>query len=347
MIRKQIGFTIVELMVGLLLSLLLVGGVLQVYFGTKTTYKITEGLSRLQEGTRFSVDMLARDIRMAGYIPCSQPQSKDSVVNASADDWWAKIFENRIRGFESGVSTFPADLNAAPGTDAILILRGGEKVAGVNFFDSTNERFVMQRDLDESWHLGGKLNGSLMIACDSTKATLFQAKTVNEKTIEVASDGISPGNSSPVSQFYGNDSQLTNYKAVIYYIADSVSGQGLSLFRKYLNVADSNSAVSPREELIEGVESMQLLYGIDSDTDDDLFANQYIKANSVTDWERVVSVKIGLLMASEDGLLGSVGGDTNTYVVANTSIGVSGDVTHVQDRRKRYVSEMTVSLRNI
>lgn len=347
MISKQTGFTIVELMVGLLLSLLLVGGVLQVYVGTKTTYRITEGLSRLQEGTRFSVDMLARDIRMAGYIPCSQPQSKDSVVNANADDWWAQIFENRIKGFESGISTFPADLNAAPGTDAILVLRGGEKVAGVNFFDSANERFVMQRDLDESWYQGDKLDGSLMIACDSTKATLFQASEVNEKTIEVASDGIIPGNSSSVSQSYGNDSQLTNYKAVIYYIADSVSGQGLSLFRKYLNVADSNSAVSPREELIEGVESMQLLYGIDVASDDDLFANRYIKANAVTDWGQVVSVKIGLLMASEDGLLSSGEDDNNTYIVANTSIGVSGDVTHAKDQRKRYVSEMTVSLRNI
>ena len=345
--NKQLGFTIVELMVGLLLSLLLVGGVLQVYFGTKATYKITEGLSRLQENTRFSVDTLARDIRMAGYVPCSQPQDKFNVVNAGVNDWWAKIFDNRIKGFESGVSTFPVGLDAAPGTDAILILRGGEKVAGVNFFDSTNNRFVMQRDLNQGWLTNNKYDGSLMIACDSTKATLFQAKTVNTKTIEVATSGITPGNSSVVTQSYGNDSQLTNYKAVIYYISDSVSGDGLSLFRKYLNVASAGSRVSDREELIEGVENMQLLYGIDAKSDADSFANRYIQANEVTDWLDVVSVKIGLLMASENGLRGSGGDDLDTYIVANTSIGVNGDITHPQDQRKRYVSEMIVSLRNI
>ncbi|MFK7795144.1 MAG: PilW family protein [Gammaproteobacteria bacterium] len=343
--NKQLGFTIVELMVGLLLSLLLVGGVLQVYFGTKATYRITEGLSRLQENTRFSVDMLARDIRMAGYVPCSQPQNTDSVVNAGVNDWWAQVFDNRLRGFESEASTFPADIDSAPGTDAILILRGGERVAGVNFYDSANNQFVMQRNLNQDWLAGNKLNGSLMIACDATNATLFQASTVNTNTIQVASAGSSPGNSEATIYAYGNDSQLTNYKAVIYYIAESVSGDGLSLFRKYLNVANENSQVSNREELVEDVENMQLLYGIDSSTDS--FANQYIKANQVADWADVVSVKIGLLMASEDGLRGSGGDDTETYVVANTSIGVTGDVTHPQDQRKRYVSEMTVSVRNI
>ena len=67
-------------MIALLLSLLLIGGVVQIYLGTKSTYKVTGGLSRLQGNTRFSTDMIARDIRMAGYIPCSQPQAQLNVI---------------------------------------------------------------------------------------------------------------------------------------------------------------------------------------------------------------------------------------------------------------------------
>ena len=76
-VNNQYGLTVIELMVGLMLGLLLVGGVIQVYLGTKSTYSVTEGMSRLQENTRFSLDMLARDIRMAGYVPCSQTPNND------------------------------------------------------------------------------------------------------------------------------------------------------------------------------------------------------------------------------------------------------------------------------
>lgn len=351
---RQKGLTVVELMVGLLLSLLLMGGMLQVYLGTRTTYEVTEGLSRLQENTRFSADMLARDIRMAGYVPCSQPQNTNSIVQAdvAAGDWWADLFNTPVRGFEGegGTSSFPAEVatDAIAGSDAILILRGGNKVAGVNFFDSANNRFIMQRNLGAGWIE----DGSLMVACDSTNATLFQASGTQTSTVtqvSVADNTASPGNSTTnLGYSFGNDAQLANYNAVIYYIVSSVSGDGLSLYRKYLNVASSASAVSNREELLEGVESMQLLYGIDSDGDG--IANQYVKADDTGfggDWQSVVTVRVGLLFASENGLRAPGELDDKTYLVANTSIGAKGGVTHAQDRRKRYVSSMTVSLRNI
>ena len=41
---NQYGVTFVELLVALTLGLLLLGGIIHVYLGTKTTYQVTEGL---------------------------------------------------------------------------------------------------------------------------------------------------------------------------------------------------------------------------------------------------------------------------------------------------------------
>ena len=49
-------------------------------------------------------------------------------------------------------------------------------------------------------------------------------------------------------------------------------------------------------ELVEGIENMQVLYGIDPDEDGS--ANQYLTAATVTDWTTVVSVRIAILASS-------------------------------------------------
>ena len=103
--------TLVELMVGVTLSLLLIGGVLQVYLSTKSTYQVSEGLSRLQESARFSMQMLARDIRMAGYMPCKRPPRSQNLLKSR--QWWARsLFDGALRGFEgdSGAAAFPGSI---------------------------------------------------------------------------------------------------------------------------------------------------------------------------------------------------------------------------------------------
>ena len=61
---------LIEIMIALLIGAFLLGGVLQIFVSSKQTYRMQEGLSRLQENGRFAMDFLARDIRMAGFWGC-------------------------------------------------------------------------------------------------------------------------------------------------------------------------------------------------------------------------------------------------------------------------------------
>lgn len=66
---QQRGLTLVEILVALVISLFLVAGVIQLFIGSKQTYRGYDALSRIQENGRFVLEAMARDIRMSGYYP--------------------------------------------------------------------------------------------------------------------------------------------------------------------------------------------------------------------------------------------------------------------------------------
>ena len=72
------GFTIIEMMIALLLSLLLLAGVGQVYVSSKQSYRVAENVARLQENSRFAMNIVTREIRMAGFSPC--PPTEEVAV---------------------------------------------------------------------------------------------------------------------------------------------------------------------------------------------------------------------------------------------------------------------------
>jgi type IV pilus assembly protein PilW len=88
-----------------------------------------------------------------------------------------------------------------------------------------------------------------------------------------------------------------------------------------------NNGVMTAQELVEGVEDMQITYG--EDTDNDRNANLYVDANGVTNWEKVVNVRINLTVRSAvDGITTSVtsAGDWRLRRTFNKSITIRNRV---------------------
>ena len=65
--RRQQGFTMVEILVALMISVFLMAGMIQLFIGSKQSYRFHDAASRLQENGRLAIDTMATDIRMAGY----------------------------------------------------------------------------------------------------------------------------------------------------------------------------------------------------------------------------------------------------------------------------------------
>jgi prepilin-type N-terminal cleavage/methylation domain-containing protein len=61
------GFSMSELLIAMVIGLSLAVGVIQVYVGTSQTERDQEARARMQENGRYAVNLLASELRMAGY----------------------------------------------------------------------------------------------------------------------------------------------------------------------------------------------------------------------------------------------------------------------------------------
>ena len=84
--RHQTGMTLIEIMIALLIGAFLLGGVLQIFIGSKQTYRMQEALSRLQENGRFAIDFIGQDIRMTSYWGCHSGARAPDIDIAGEND---------------------------------------------------------------------------------------------------------------------------------------------------------------------------------------------------------------------------------------------------------------------
>jgi len=64
---RQAGVTLVELLVALVMSLFLIGGILAMHMSGRASFIDNSQISRIQENIRFASDYMIRDIRTAGF----------------------------------------------------------------------------------------------------------------------------------------------------------------------------------------------------------------------------------------------------------------------------------------
>lgn len=371
------GLSLIEMMVAILIGSLLVLGLVQVFSASRSAYQLSEGLARSQENGRFAMDYLQRDIRMVGHFGCVNDQahalaSSNSMYTTFDPASVPLQFNVSIQGYEAQ-NTAPGASNitlaTTPGTGGsfmpalptqfsadtsnrvvnsdIIVLRylapEGASITGVATAGSSTT-FTFDANRWDAMR-GGISNPGLYGVTDCTSANLFQASAANAGTI-VAS-------SADLNQTYeAGQSMLYRAEVVVYYVGKAATGRP-SLYRVRYSAAPGGGLVSlGQEELVEGIESMQLLYGQDRELDSTKSPSGYINSigtastveASVTPvdnaWRRVGSVQIGLVVASPDRAGAPKKAADNPLMAA----GVTFDPD--DDGRYRTVYQSTVALRN-
>jgi type IV pilus assembly protein PilW len=141
------------------------------------------------------------------------------------------------------------------------------------------------------------------------------------------------------------DNRITNI--FTYFVRLGISNQP-GLYKTTIVQQNGIVISTATDELIEGIENLQLLYGVDTDapvvtdTADEVFGtpNYYVTADNVVqgdyDWSNVVSVQISLLARTTDD-------NVTLQAVPYTYNGVTTTPT---DKRVRRVYTSTITLRN-
>ncbi len=349
-INKQAGYTLVEIFIAAFIGLFLSAAVIQTYLSTRTTFDTTRNINRIQEDSRFLFSVFTDDVRGTSALGCHRTIRDMSNVNPVSDltiklagwdfqgtspDDVVQLTDTYVIGNQGdwlglndgGSNQLPSSINSVINSDVILVKEIVPLPGATVVSNSSNNSIVINGYTPS-------LNETLIVG-NCLRADKF------------LSAGVDPNNVSAVSgrsfqEDWGPSAQISRVRYNFYYVGLANGNTVPSFYRIESSVYPINLTNTPAQELVENVENMQILYGLD--TDGTGFANRYISARDVgSNWPQVVSIRAGFLFVSENGKSLESGS-------GNDQFNLAGDITFEAPTTSddlRYVSTLTVNTRNL
>jgi type IV pilus assembly protein PilW len=360
--RRQTGFSMVELMVALTLALVVSGALMSVFMGSRSAYQATTGTAAMTDGGRVALDFISQSLRNAGYMSCATTARTVSNLNPGASPLLDDV-TFMLAGFEAA-GTAPGALLALPPRPAIVDNNIGDWLAGFEpggldpvVVGPTNASPPVQNSdilaLTSALpntipvnvtvinpgstnftvdNIGNLAAGQLAVVSDCLNALAFQVSGVAGTTVNHIG-GANAAGAFPVNVTPGVGAFVMPVTTRVYYIGVGVDGDG-ALFAYDTN---GGTAFTP-VELVDDIENMQILYGVDTTPASQTVAS-YVTADQVPSWNNVINVRVALLAASPLGA-GQVPAVAPVFNLLGTQ------VTAPLDTRSRRVFTMDITVRN-
>lgn len=316
-LRRQLGVSLIELMIAVVVALILLAGLFQVYLSTKQSYNAQEQLARMQEGGRFALDLITRDLRRSGFwggnvdlttITGTSPGPVDADhICAKNNNRWGRMVEWRVSGLNQNMA--PGGYDCA--TDHIA----GTDILTVRYADAET---IADADVAAD-------NGLYL------RTTIFRSRVMTGALKDAADNEIPPENPAITpTHLLPVNRRLVSHA---YYVGDTgrTCPGGQQILALHRITLDPASGLPIPEELATGVEQFQVRYLVNG--------AEYVDAQNVdsNDWPNVEAVRVWLLMRGE---CPEQGIDNNTtYTMGDTVLDVDDSY-----RRQLYIG--TVMLRN-
>ncbi|MEO1848302.1 MAG: PilW family protein [Pseudomonadota bacterium] len=325
-LRRQRGVTLVELMVALALGLLITVAMLKVYVDASRMYRFNEGLARVQENGRFALEFIRRDARVAGFWGCYSEAPLTNQISATSDAW-LDVAAGHITG------TNDDGLNSADSITFRSATGSGTLV---------NTTMTAASDSVSVDSVATITSGMSALISDCDNGDIFQVTGISGTSLAHAV-GTNTNTSANLSKTYASGSRVYQAQQSTFCIALGADPLQPSL-RRLTNPTSGQTCASNGDELIEGVENMQILYGEDTDADSegangDGTANRYVPIGTASlDIDRVVSVRLSLLARSLNNNLTT---EPSPYTFNGTAV-----TPGATDKYLRKVFTTTITLRN-
>lgn len=253
-------------------------------------------------------------------------------------------------------------LNPVAGSDIVIVRYFSPVGAAVQSFTAVPESATIT-PVNVSKEVVTQNNSGLFGIGNCSQASVFAASAPDADgtiTVEATNSPNKSGFSGEELVFASGGTpppQTTLYRAesLVYYVAVRDDGDQPSLYRAHFVQSGGGIAAQP-EELVEGVESLQLLYGLDYQDDMSKRPTGYIASSATADaigggvavpdtqqaheWRRVGAVQVGLLMRSSDRAAAAQAEAANAPSVLGVTMAAPDDGYY------RSVYETTVALRN-
>jgi len=316
-IHQQIGLSLVELMVAMVIGLFLTAGVFTIFSMSSSNVTTTSQFNQLQENGRIALAILERDLSQLGFM--GDITGTDLILGTNASISAGVVVNNDCIGGGANNASLP---NVQPAHFRRLwgdeSGDSGQSLACLGKINSNTDVLQLKRFIGPS------------IQATKSLATRYYAVATSSQVIF-----FNGGGAAPVLE----NARLWEFQHHIFYIKNDVDGVPV-LRRKMLT---TDKGMKNEEQLVEGIENIRVSYGFDNDGDDT--PDSFLPVEEVTNlmwdneqFQRLVALKIYILVRSTQA--------DRTYI--NNATYQLGDKEIVKpgDHFRRKVMSTTVVLEN-
>lgn len=307
---KQLGLSLVELMIALALSSILTLALFEVFKVARNSFNQVIDVNETLDSAQLTFSLLQDAVNMAGFWGGLDARDLDLVSGSLAafpgncDGAWVLDIEQGLQGFDGreqagDIPLLPEDClsdDYVPYSDVLIVRRA-------SVLDPIEDHKLDNKYYEKRYIVRGSLESG---------GVIFQGQNV-ERAIELV-----PESAPVVNRLLSIDMYYLEYCKD----SESCEASGIGLSRYTLT---GNRFVKQR--LVNGVAQLQFEYGIDLNGDGRV--EQYRTADKVLDWRRVRSVRTFALFK------GNV--DNNTYRPSENELRLGAEYEHeLSESEARY-----------
>jgi type IV pilus assembly protein PilW len=316
---RQRGLSLVEIMIALSLGAIVSFGVVNLFLQSKISFYQDEQTAQLQENGRWALRYVVRELSMGGFLGGVIDGDAVTTTIAIADDCAVGWSSNTGASMEHLDNVTDTDV-----TDAYDCIDSGEVLPGTDLL-------VMRRTKDSP-----HVNDGAVVAAPVDDTLYLRVQDFGVSSTLVQGDDITTADKTA-----GSKVDVWQYQPQLLFIRgySFEDGDGIpTLCRKILTTNAAAMALDSAECLVEGIENLQVEFGLDTNNPLDFVPDYYEMAPTAAELEIAVTARIYVLSRS----IGAVEGYINdkSYNLGGITVAAANDSYY------RRVLQTTVMLRN-
>jgi type IV pilus assembly protein PilW len=330
------GYSIVELMVAITISLIILSALVTLFAGNSRERGEIERANQQTESGRYALQLIADDLRDAGYLASFNPgtvagPNPQLTIPAALPDACAtdvptlnSAVSLAVQGYDNGTNAPACVADLRAGTDILVVRRASTCAVGTAGCDPqvAGDVYLQVSGCAAEFTLG------TYYALDSNVGNL----TLHQKDCATAA-------------------LIYQLRTHIYFVANNDKpGDGIPTLKR----AELGPGAFNIVPLVEGVENLQFEYGLDTTvpttgspavyTADPSSYNGCAPATCVGYWRNLVTAKINVLTRNLTPTAGYQ--DTKTYALGLTAAAAANNFGPFNDGYKRHVYYSVARLNN-
>jgi type IV pilus assembly protein PilW len=279
--KRSHGFTLVELMVAMTLGLLLCVAITKLYLGVRSGFDRDEEVVRMQDDARQAVRNLGNDLSTAGFwadlvLPGAVTKDLSLAVGtdcgpAASPNW---IYDP-VTGANALSVTGVDNATGSSANAAYSCISAGEILAGTDV--------IAVKRVAGARLTGAAVTNKVYLRTNGTLGLLYKE----------------PANSPPAVTIPAPFTEW-EYRPAIYYIRNfaNVAGDGIPTLCRKVLVYGAGAPNVNTECLAQGIENLQVEYGLDPDGDAQ--PNVFVPSPTLAQLQTAVAARIYVLARSTD-----------------------------------------------